>query len=153
MINNIEIINQGEPQMNLRKEEKNSYLQAIMFIVSCDGVISGEEITALKNIASRMGITMDKVNMLTEEVADGKALKNILSRIKNRQTKLQLMYDLVNICHSDGQYSEIERKSMERVTKLLKVEAEKLVEIEGIVNENIEFSKKTKQVLEVSNEA
>ncbi|MEL7606807.1 TerB family tellurite resistance protein [Sedimentibacter saalensis] len=139
--------------MNLRKEEKNSYLQAIMFIVSCDGVISGEEITALKNIASRMGITMDKVNMLTEEVADGKALKNILSRIKNRQTKLQLMYDLVNICHSDGQYSEIERKSMERVTKLLKVEAEKLVEIEGIVNENIEFSKKTKQVLEVSNEA
>lgn len=139
--------------MNLRKEEKNSYLQAIMFIVSCDGVISGEEITALKNIAGRMGITMDKVNMLTEEVADGKALKNILSRIKNRQTKLQLMYDLVNICHSDGQYSEIERKSMERVTKLLKVEAEKLVEIEGIVNENIEFSKKTKQVLEVSNEA
>jgi hypothetical protein len=42
---------------------------------------------------------------------------------------------------------------MVRVTKLLKVEAEKLAEIEGIVCENIEFNKKTKQVLEVAIEA
>jgi uncharacterized tellurite resistance protein B-like protein len=139
--------------MNFYKEEKSSYLQAIMFIVSCDGIISGEEITALKNIAGSMGITMEKVSLLTEEVAEGKKLKNILSRIKNRQTKLQLIYDLVNICHADGEYSEIEKKSMERVTKLLKVEADKLTEIESIVNENIEFNKKTKQVLEVANEA
>lgn len=139
--------------MNFYKEEKSSYLQAIMFIVSCDGIISGEEITALKNIAGSMGITMEKVNLLTEEVADGKKLKNILSRIKNRQTKLQLIYDLVNICHADGEYSEIERNSMVRITKLLKVEAEKLAEIESIVYENIEFNKKTKQVLEVAIEA
>jgi uncharacterized tellurite resistance protein B-like protein len=137
--------------MNFYKEEKSSYLQAIMFIVSCDGIISGEEITALKNIAGSMGITMEKINLLTEEVADGKKLKNILSRIKNRQTKLQLIYDLVNICHADGEYSEVERTSMVRVTKLLKVEADKLTEIESIVNENIEFNKKTKQVLEVAN--
>jgi uncharacterized tellurite resistance protein B-like protein len=139
--------------MNFYKEEKSSYLQAIMFIVSCDGIISGEEITALKNIASSMGITMEKVSLLTEEVADGKKLKNILSRIKSRQTKLQLIYDLVNICHADGEYSEVERTSMVRVTKLLKVEADKLTEIESIVNENIEFNKKTKQVLEVAIEA
>lgn len=139
--------------MNMLKEEKSSYLQAIMFIVSCDGVISAEEITTLKKIAASIGITMEKVNLLTEEVADGKKLKNILSRIKNRQTKLQLIYDLVNICHADGEYSEIERNSMVRVTKLLKVEADKLTEIEGIVNEHIEFNKKTKQVLEVAIEA
>jgi uncharacterized tellurite resistance protein B-like protein len=139
--------------MNFYKEEKSSYLQAIMFIVSCDGVISGEEITAFKKIAASMGITMEKVNLLTEEVAEGKKLKNILSRIKNRQTKLQLIYDLVNICHADGEYSEVERTSMGRVTKLLKVEADKLTEIESIVNENIEFNKKTKQVLEVAIEA
>lgn len=137
----------------MHKEERNSYLQAIMFIVSCDGVISGEEIKAFKKIAASLEVTMDKVNMLTEEVAEGKALKNILSRIKNRQTKLQLIYDLVNICHADGEYSEIERNSMVRVTKLLKVEADKLTEIESIVNENIEFNKKTKQVLEVAMEA
>jgi uncharacterized tellurite resistance protein B-like protein len=139
--------------MKLHKEEKYNYIQAIMFIVSCDGVISGEEITVIKSIAASLGITMDIVNMLTEEVAGGKKLNNILSRIKNRQTKLQLMYDLVSICHADGEYSEIERTSMKRVTKLLKVEADKLEEIENIVNENIEFNKKTKQVLEVAIDA
>lgn len=137
--------------MILRKEEKNSYLQAIMFIASCDGVISEEEIKALKSIALSMEITMDKVNILAEEVTQGKKLKNILSRIKNRQTKLQLIYELVTICHSDGEYTDIEKKSMEKVTKLLKVEPEKLAEIEGIIDEDIEFHKKMDQVLEVVN--
>ncbi|MEL7648718.1 MAG: DUF533 domain-containing protein [Sedimentibacter sp.] len=137
--------------MKLQNKEKQSYLQAFMFIASSDGIITVEEITALKNIADSMGFNKEKINYLAEEVKKGKKLKDILAKIKNRQSKLLLIYELILLCHADGKYSDSEKSSMKELTALLNVETEKLVQIENLVDEHIDLKEKLNLVLE-SNE-
>lgn len=136
--------------MKLQNKEKQSYLQAFMFIISSDGIITEEEITALKNTADKMGINKDKMNFLADEVNKGKKLKDILAKIKNRQSKLLLIYELVLLCHADGEYSGSEKSSMKELTALLNVEAEKLVQIENLVDEHIVLKEKLNLVLETN---
>lgn len=136
--------------MKLQNKEKQSYLQAFMFIASSDGIITVEEITALKNIADSMGIHKDKMNFLADEVNKGKKLKDILAKIKNRQSKLMLIYELILLCYADGEYSDSEKSSMKELTALLNVETEKLVQIENLVDEHIDLKEKLNLVLETN---
>lgn len=133
----------------LQENEKNSYLQTMVFISSSDGIISKEEISALKGMASNIGVSEEKVDQLISEVKNGKELKEILDGIQNRQAKLLLIYELITLCYADGVYSNNEKESMKNICNLLKVEHAKLFEIEDIITEYIEFQKKVNKVLEV----
>lgn len=133
----------------LQENEKNSYLQTMVFIASSDGIISKEEITVLKGMASNIGVSEEKVEELIAEVKDGKELKEILDGIQNRQAKLLLIYELITLCYADGDYSHNEKESMKNICRLLNVEHAKLFEIEDIITEYIDFQKKVNKVLEV----
>lgn len=133
----------------LNGNEKSSYLQAIVFIALSDDTVSEDERSVLKDIAINIGIDEKKAGELILEVENGKTVESILNGIKSRDVKLLLIYELITICYADGEYSNSEKETMKNICQLLNVEIAKLVEIEDIITEYIEFQKKVNKVLEV----
>lgn len=76
------------------------------------------------------------------------SLEEVLSNIKNRQTKLVLLFELIALCYADGNYEEKEKDGMKEICKILNIEASKLEEIEKVMIENIKVQEKINTILE-----
>jgi len=135
----------------LHENEKNSYLQAIIYIAKSDGNITEEEKLSIEIIAGNMGINNQTADELVLEIKQGKSLEDILKGIQSRDIKLLLIYELITICYADGDYTnnEIEKETIKSIAKLLNIELEKVVEIEDLIAEYIQFQEKVNKALEV----
>lgn len=137
--------------MVLEEKEKISYIQSLMYMVAADGKITDDETEMFHAIAHNNNMSDEFIEHMLKEVIDGKKIDVILSNIKNRKTKLALIYELILICYVDREYTTIEKKTVDEIALLLSIESEKIKEIEQIIHDTRNLQEKLELVLEVTN--
>ena len=90
-----------------------------------------------------------KIPHLSNELFEGKELRDVLSHVHGRANKLALIYQLVVLAYADGIYSPGENDALRRICAILHIEFEKLYEILELVEEYQQFEKHVTEVLEV----
>ena len=134
----------------MNRTEKESYLQTLIYLANADGVITEEEIASINKAGVANDIPNNRIVELVSQVKEGKTLAAILEGITERKTKLTLLYELVMLCYTDGEYTDDERKAVYDIASLLKVEDGKVKAIESFLsNDYVAFTNKLNDLLEV----
>ena len=132
----------------MNEKEKLAYLKALLYISTIDEDFDSKEEQHIINIGNIYGISEDSINELISSIENRKeSLEDILLEIKERKSKLSLLYELIYLCYVDGDYSDKEKLGIKNVTKTLNIEDEKVEEIEYLVKENFELQQKINLVL------
>ena len=130
--------------------EKESYLQTLIYLANADGVITEEEIVSINKVGIANDIPSNRIVELVSHVKEGKTLAEILGGMTERKTKLALLYELVMLCYADGKYTDDEKKAVHDIASLLKIEDDKVQEIELFLsNDYVAFTNKLNELLEV----
>ena len=130
-------------------EERVAYVEALMYIATVDETINEEELNYFDQVGQLYCIESKELDSIKKNIINKeKSIEDILKPIKNRSTKLSLLYELVALCYVDESYDVLEKHGMKRICAILDVEEEKLQEIENVILENIELQKKIYTILE-----
>lgn len=134
----------------MTQKEKESYLQAMLYVARIDGERDAEESESIRKFAQKLKLENadQKIRHLSKELCEGKELRDVLSGIQDRNKKLILIYELVLLACVDGHYSSEENDALRRICAILYVEFEKLREIRDLVKEYCEFRRRAEYVLE-----
>ena len=133
----------------MKKEEIIPYLKTIMSVALADEKIEDSEFVYFNQIANMYGLSEDDMDDIQCCIFNKKEpIKNFIFGITERDTKLNLLYELSALCYVDNNFSSVEKKSIINVCQLLNIESEKLEEIFSIVEENYILQKKIAKVLE-----
>ena len=132
----------------MNEKEKLAYLKALLYIATIDEEFDSKEEQHIINIGNIYGISEGSINELISSIENRKeSLEDILLEIKERKSKLSLLYELIYLCYVDGDYSDKEKLGIKNITKTLNIEDEKIEEIESLVKENFELQQKINLVL------
>lgn len=132
----------------MNEKEKLAYLKALLYIATIDEDFDSKEEQYIINIGNIYGISEGSINELISSIENRKeSLEDILLEIKERKSKLSLLYELIYLCYVDGDYSDKEKLGIKNVTNVLNIEDKKVEEIESLVKENFELQQKINLVL------
>ncbi len=129
-------------------EEKVSYVKALLYIASLDEKVDDSEVEALNSICRLYNIPEEYYADIWNSVNGSSDIKKILEPIVERNIKLMLINDLISLCFADGRYTDVEKKGIRNISKLLNIEESKVLEFEAIMEENILLRKKLFNALE-----
>ena len=135
----------------MRNKEKESYIQAMLYVAKIDGIKREEELRVIRELAEKLNVENieQKIPQLSSELFEGKELRDVLSHVHERTNKLALIYQLVVLAYADGTYSTGENDALRRICAILHIEFEKLYEILELVEEYQRFEKHVAEVLEI----
>ena len=130
---------------------KQSYIQAMLYVAKIDGIKKEEELRVIRELAEKLNVENieQKIPHLSNELFEGKELRDVLSHVHGRTNKLALIYQLVVLAYADGIYSPGENDALRRICAILHIEFEKLYEILELVEEYQQFEKHVTEVLEI----
>ena len=122
-----------------------------MYVAKIDGIKKEEELRVIRELAEKLNVENieQKIPHLSNELFEGKELRDVLSHVHGRGNKLALIYQLVVLAYADGIYSPGENDALRRICAILHIEFEKLYEILELVEEYQQFEKHVTEVLEV----
>ena len=130
----------------MRQKEKESYIQAMLYVAKIDGIKREEELRVIRELAEKLNVENieQKIPQLSSELFEGKELRDVLSHVHERTNKLALI-----LAYADGTYSTGENDALRRICAILHIEFEKLYEILELVEEYQRFEKHVAEVLEI----
>lgn len=104
-------------------QEKGAYLSAIASIATADSVASQQEIDYLMNLCDAADLPDEQRQLVTNAAKDpsGQGLKGSLDLLKTGDLKYSLLTDLFAFAKSDGNYSEAEQQSVQKIATYLGV--------------------------------
>jgi len=107
----------------INDQEKGAYLSAIASIATADSVASQQEIDYLTHLcdAADLSDTQKQLVISAAKDASGEGLKGSLDLLKNSDLKYSLLTDLFAFAKSDGNYSEAEQQSVQKIAGYLNV--------------------------------
>ena len=121
--------------------EKGAYLCAIASIASADRCASPVELQYLSDLCdvAELSEKQKATVLLAAEDESGRDLTQCLDVLKKSELKYSLVTDLMAFAKSDGDYSDEERASVERISKYLGIDEQQASLLD-------EFSDKAKTV-------
>ena len=123
----------------------------MLYVAKIDGIKKEEELRVIRELAEKLNVENieQKIPHLSNELFEGKELRDVLSHVHGRTNKLALIYQLVVLAYADGIYSPGENDALRRICAILHIEFEKLYEILELVEEYQRFEKHVAEVLEI----
>ncbi len=88
----------------LKREEKEAFLELASLIAAVDGNVSIYESTVIERYQKELGLENYKVK--------GLALEEILDRFKNEQSKNIVLVEILKLIYADGVFHDSERESL-----------------------------------------
>ncbi len=133
----------------MKDEEKVVFLKAVLSMATVDDDVDLAEMKFFSRLSDLLGLNGMEIANIQADVLKGKeTTEDYLEGIKERGTKLQLLYEMVSIASSDDNYDEAEHKKIREAANTLGIETGKLEEIEKLVSEEMELLKKKERILE-----
>ena len=116
--------------------EKGAYLGAIASIATADHSASEEELEYIMQLADSADISEEQkqaVALAATELS-GDELTRCLDILKTSNLRFSLITDLMNFGQSDKNYSEEEKKNVEKIASYLKINQEQFSLLDQFVN-------------------
>ncbi len=116
--------------------EKGAYLGAIASIATADHTASEEELEYITQLAESAGISEEQKQSVVRAATElsGDELTRCLDILKTSDLRFSLITDLMNFGQSDKDYSEAEKKNVEKIASYLKINQEQFSLLDQFVN-------------------
>lgn len=74
----------------MKQKEKESYIQAMLYVAKIDGIKKEEELRVILELAEKLNVENieQKIPHLSNELFEGKELRDVLSHVHGRTNKL-----------------------------------------------------------------
>ena len=123
----------------MRKEERESYIKALLYIAMSDHTLDENEVNHLIKVGKQNGLSQEAAeDLMYESLYSKETLRDILSNIKKKDTKEDLIRDLLTICYADGHYSKTEWEGISIISSMLEIEGKTL----GKIHEDIKVKER-----------
>ena len=129
-------------------DEKILFLRLIIKIISEDGEIDKYERQFIRNLAKQYQIPMDYADQINAPCSFDELIeqaKNCLDRKKS----LYLIKELLAVANTDNEFSEDEVDFVVRISEKLGIESDKVVELNQLVLDRLNWLKRYRQALEI----
>lgn len=131
----------------LDETERFIFLKVICGMVACDKQVAKEELLYLRELALKFDVKgSNLINMIKS--ADKKSLIKQARMIEDRSKALMLIKDLCMVANNDMHLSDDEIDYVLDIADAMGIEAERVKEINAVVNEYLEVSQKACILLE-----
>jgi uncharacterized tellurite resistance protein B-like protein len=129
-------------------QEKGAYLGAIASLATADRSASKEELDHIRNLADDAGLSeiqRESVARAATELS-GEELRRCLDILKNSNLRFSLVTDLIAFAEIDSDYSEEERKNVEKITEYLGVNKAQYSLLDQFVQRTAESNKSPEEI-------
>ncbi len=131
----------------LSEKEKFIFLKIICGMVASDRKVSHEELVYLREVALKYGVSGDKLSAMIKS-ADKDILMKQARLIEDRSKALSLIKDMCMVANLDTDLSDAEIDYILDVSEALGIEAQRVRDINAVVNEYLAVSQKASLLLE-----
>ena len=120
--------------------EKGAYLGAIASIATADHTASEEELEYIMALADSADISEGQKQAVSRAATElsGDELTRCLDILKTSDLRFSLITDLMNFGQSDKDYSEQEKKNVEKIAAYLQINQEQFSLLDQFVNKTAE---------------
>jgi uncharacterized tellurite resistance protein B-like protein len=117
-------------------DEKGAYLCAIASLATADHSATEEELEFLAELSDSAGISGEQKEAVLRAATElsGDELSRCLDILKTSDLRFSLITDLMNFGHSDQDYSEEEKKNVEKIAAWLQINPEQFSLLDQFVN-------------------
>lgn len=131
-------------------EEKGAYLSAIASIATADAQVTQTEIDHLTHLceAADLSATQQQLVLKAASEPSGESLVSTLDLLKGSDLKYSLLTDLFAFAKADGNYSEVEEQSVQKIATYLGVDETKLQLLDQLAEKASAAGTTTEQVQE-----
>lgn len=130
--------------------ERFIFLKAICGLVAADRQLSREELIYLKEMALKYEVDGEKLSIMIK-TADRKTIPAQVRKITNRSKALMLIKDLCMVANADAQFDDTEIDYILDAADAMGIEAQRVRDINTVVNQYFEISQKAALLLEQEN--
>ena len=129
-------------------EEKGAYLGAIASIATADHSASEEELEYIIQLADSADISEEQKEAVVRAATElsGDELIRCLDILKTSNLRFSLITDLMNFGQSDQNYSEEEKKNVEKIASYLKINQEQFSLLDQFVNKTAEVEVEPEEI-------
>ena len=129
-------------------EEKGAYLGAIASIATADHSASEEELDYISQLADSAEISEEQKNAVVKAASElsGDELTRCLEILKTSELRFSLVTDLISFGQSDQNFSEEEKKNVEKIASYLKINMEQYSLLDQFVNKSANVEVKQEEV-------
>lgn len=115
----------------MSERESISYLKILLYIAASDRNISEDEMAYFNKAGKELNIPDSEISDIINSITNGTlSIENAAREITDKDTKLSLVEELLNICYADGNYSLAEKIGISDICILLNIESEDLQKLE-----------------------
>jgi uncharacterized tellurite resistance protein B-like protein len=128
--------------------EKGAYLGAIASIATADHSASEEELDYIMELADSADISEQQKEAVRRAATElsGDELIRCLDILKTSNLRFSLITDLINFAKSDRQYSDEEKKNVEKIANYLNINREQFSLLDQFVNKTAEVEVPAEEV-------
>lgn len=129
-------------------DEKILFLRLIIKIISEDGEIDKYERQFIRNLAKQYQIPAE----YGEQINAPSSFDDLITQAQNcldRKKSLYLIKELLAVANTDNEFSEDEVDFVVRISEKLGIESEKVVELNQLVLDRLNWLKRYRQALEI----
>ena len=116
----------------LTEEEKLVFMRLFCVIVKADGKIENDEISFLKEMAKKYGVSGSVMSQIVKDV-DSINYRAEAAKITNRKHALELLKELCLLSNIDGDLHDTELDILISISRAMNIEDEKLLLINRFV--------------------
>ncbi|MGZ8558743.1 MAG: tellurite resistance TerB family protein [Chitinophagaceae bacterium] len=129
-------------------EEKGAYLGAIASIATADHSASEDEVEYIMQLADSAGISQQQKQAVANAATQlsGEELTRCLDILKTSDLRFSLITDLISFGQSDQNYSEEEKKNVEKIASYLKINQEQFSLLDQFVNKTTDVKAEPEEV-------
>ena len=129
-------------------EEKGAYLGAIASIATADHSATEEELEYIIQLADSADISQEQKEAVVRAATElsGDELTRCLDILKKSNLRFSLIADLMNFGQSDQNYSEEEKKNVEKIASYLKINHEQFSLLDQFVNKTAEVEVEPEEI-------
>lgn len=117
-----------------RFTENKAFLRIMMIIASSDGVLSDDEMQLFFQKGSELSVSSEELDLIRSSIPTDvdplEQLEDSCTLISSTTTKHKLLWELIELCYADGEYSEQEAAGMKIICMLLNLNESELDKIE-----------------------
>lgn len=128
--------------------EKGAYLGAIASIATADHSASVEEVEYISNLADSADISEEQKAAVVRAATElsGEELTRCLEILKTSDLRFSLVTDLISFGQSDKDYSEEEKKNVEKIASYLNINKEQFSLLDQFVNKTTDVQVEPEEV-------
>ena len=128
--------------------EKGAYLGAIASIATADHSATEDELEYIMQLADSADISQEQKEAVIRAATElsGDELIRCLDILKTSNLRFSLIADLMNFGQSDQNYSEEEKKNVEKIASYLKINQEQFSLLDQFVNKTAEVEVEPEEI-------